>query len=593
MKSIIHVQIFLFAIFLLSSCMSTADKHSQIIDNTFDVTVSNTSRFEIEIDSQKIMPGKSIRHNLPLHESALYDGWNVTFRIPISEKIFYIHSEKITIADKQDVLEIKNPKAISEIESYVLVKNDSASSIQITSTSNNYLPVLLKGQINAVVPSSDYYIPSGKIGVVKAKNTTSLFIKNDDGIQSVFKNKSLDSATVYTFSFDGKAVTMTDKRPLANILEPTCEYSFPESVSVCALLKNPVSGAMYFAGTETAHDVRGNAFLRGVAGKLPLDDEQAQAAGRFAPFEVKGDVQFFDAAFSDNGELFAVGQVAMDEPRGIIVHYAANGAAADFAAVEEAAALGAICHADNSSFFAGGIDYDGNIIILSVSCGTEIECRKIALIELSDEESADGIEMCYCAPGNCVLLAVNPGSAGGFSPSHLYRIPVGGGTAAEISLQGKIGAVSSIIMNQNDELFLTGESPVGAQTAACILAVRPGDSSCEIKFISKKSPSWISDAWFDGASGELVVCGMTTSGKKRVPFVCAFDTQDFHTIFEKIYTGLEFSGLNDAAFVLPCADWGFTVIMSALDADNSRLAPFKAVRVTSSGQISEHHKTIK
>lgn len=598
MKSVVRAEIFfsfLFLSVLLLSCMSTGNKHSKIIDNTFCVDILNTSRFEIEIDSQKSMPGKNIRHNLPLHESALYDGWKVTYRIPISENVFYIHSEKTTVADKQDVLKIKNPKTISVAESYILIQNDSASSIQITSTGSNYFPVFFEGQINGISPSNDYYIPSGKSGVVKAKAMTSLFIKNDDGVYSVFKNKHLQSSTVYTFSFDGNAIRLTDKRPLVSVLEPTCGCTIPKSVSVCKLLRHPASGELYFAGTEKVRDSRDFPFLRGVAGKIVISGEPDAEENfvRYAPFEAGGDVQFFDAAFSDGGGLVAAGQISAEEPCGIIVRYTADGAVADCAAAEGTVALGAICRADGSSFFAAGIDSGGAVVVMSVLCGTEIACKKIAAVEMPDGAAADGAVLCYSAAEGCVLLAVNTVGDSGFSPSRLYRIPSDGGTAQEISLREKIGAVSSIVLNKKGGVFLTGETPAGATTAACVLSVQTDGTSCETKFISSEFPSWISDAWLDADSGELVVCGMTACGKKRVPFLRAFGVQHFQTAWEKTYSDSAFSGLNDAAFVLPCADWGFFVGMSALDADNRRRAPFSVVRVTSSGQISEGHKTIQ
>lgn len=598
MKSVVRAEIFfsfLFSAVLLLSCMSTGNKHSKIIDNTFCVDILNTSRFEIEIDSQRSMPEKNIRHNLPLHESALYDGWNVTYRIPISENVFYIHSEKTTVADKQDVLKIKNPKAISETESYILIQNDSASSIQITSTGSNYLPIFLEGQINGISPSNDYYIPSGKSGVVKAKAMTSLFIKNDDGIHTIFKNKPLQSSTVYTFSFDGNAIRLTDKRPLASVLEPTCGCTIPKSISVCNLLQHPASGELYFVGTEEVRDSRGFPFLRGAAGKIVISGESDAEENfiRYAPFEAGGDVQFFDAAFSDGGGLVAAGQISVEEPCGIIVRYTADGAVADCTAAEGTVALGAICRADGSSFFAAGIDSGGAVVVMSVSCGTEIAFRKISSVEMPDGTAADGAVLCYSAAEGCVLLAVNIVGDGGFSPSRLYTIPANGGTAQEISLREKIGAVSSIILNKNGGVFLTGETPAGATTAACVLSAQTDGTSCETKFISSESPSWISDAWIDADSGELVVCGMTACGKKRVPFLRAFDVQHFQPAWEKTYSDSAFSGLNDAAFVLPCTDWGFFVGMSALDADNRRRAPFSVVHVTSSGNISEHHKTIQ
>ncbi len=593
MKSVVRIGIFFssfFAFSLLFSCVSARNKRSEIIDNTFHINISNDSRFEVEIDSQKIMQGEIIRHNLPLHESALYDGWNITYKIPISEKVFYLHAEKITVADRQDILKIKNPKTISETESYILVRNNSTSSIQITSTGKNYLPVFLEGQINGIFHSSNYYIPGGKSGIVKARNISSLSIKNDKGIQSILKNGGIQAGFVYTYDYDGNSATLMDSRPIEKMTEPTWDCAIPESVSVCRLIRHSDSAALYVAGTETMRDAHGFPLLRGTAGKITLPDN-AGADGSFvtyAPLEADGDVQFFDAAISDSGELVAVGQISTEEPRGIIVRYTADGAISDLVAVEETVALGALCRRNGASFFAGGIDFSGNVIVMSVSCEKSLAYNKIASISLSNDEESDGIQLCYSETENCVLLAVNFSSQGRFSPSRLYKIAKDG-AVKEINLQGKIGAVSSVILNQDGSIFLTGEAPA----AASVLAVQAEGKSCETKFISPESPSWISDAWLDEDGGELVVCGMTTQGKTRVPFLRAFDTRHFQATGEQSYSAPAFRGMKDAPFLLPCADYGFLVGMSALDADNHRQAPFKIVRVTSSGQITEHHQTIQ
>ncbi len=600
MKSIVRIGIFFSSLFVfafLFSCVSARNKRTEIIDNTFRIDISNGSRFEVEIDSQKIMPGKIIQHNLPLHESVLYDGWSVTYKIPISETESYLHSEKITIADSQNALEIKNPSGVLETETYIKIKNNSHASIQITSTGNNYLPIFFKGQINGVSYSNDYYIPNGKIGIVKARNVSSLSIKNDKGIQSIFKDGDIQASFVYTYEYDGKNACLVDSRPLLTMGEETWEATFAENVSVCKMLRRPDSDALYFAGTETALDAKGFPFLRGVAGRIEISNGGAESVAEefcYDPFDVDGDAQFFDAMFLDDGELVAVGQVSTEEPCGIIVRYTADGAVSDFAVAEETIALGALCRGtDSSSFFAGGIDSDGNIVVMSVSCGTSFMRRKIAALPITDGETADGIRLCCSATEDFILLAVNIKGADGLPLSRLYKIPSNGCAMNEINLQEKICAISSIIMNQNGDVFLTGETFAGSKTAACILTVRLDEHSCETQFISPDTPSWISEAWLDEAAGELIVCGMTAFGKNRVPFMRAFGMQDLQTLWEQTYSASLFKGLNDVAFLIPCEDYGFLVGMSALDADNNRRAPFKIVRVTSTGKISKNHQIIQ
>ena len=599
-------------IFLLfSSCASSPDSVKIVQDNVQSVSVAftNNSYYTIEIVSDNpdsvyvelvLEPGETKEKSYQFQKD---DGHSFfffpRFLIPVEHSTVPASNRSICYRIetknglKQSVV-VQNPKQsdIPVNEYYVIFKNNSQAEISIINSSSRQLYLTMDGTKS---------IPSKKSGVFSSGHRE--FI--DNGIvkmlvqnitdEIAFSAKNVKRGFVYTYEYDGKIVRQTDSRPLASVLEPTCGCTIPKSISVCNLLLHPASGELYFAGTEEVRDSQGFPFLCGAAGKIMIlgEADAEENFVRYAPFEAGGDVQFFDAAFSDGGGLVTVGQISAEEPCGIIVRYTADGAVADCAAAEGTVALGAVCRADDSSFFAGGIDFDGNIVVMSVSCETEIVCKKIASVEIPDGTAADGAVLCYSAAEGCVMLAVNTVGDGGFSPSRLYRIPSDGGTAQEISLREKIGAVSSIILNKNGGVFLTGETPAGATTAACVLSVQTDGTSCETKFISSESPSWISDAWLDADSGELVVCGMTACRKKRVPFLRAFDVQHFQTAWEKTYSESAFSGLNDAAFVLPCTDWGFFVGMSALDADNRRRVPFSVMHVTSSGNISEGHKTIQ
>lgn len=510
-------------------------------------------------------------------------------------------SETITIEDfswkftvdahaEDTSFEIPEINSLPDNEDYYIFCNNSKNPIRLVGQSDSTYKTISKKDILYPAESGAY---SGTENNFVSFLPPSILSNSSRWTVPVAEKKT---GFVYTFSFDGNAVRMTDKRPLSAFLEPTWDCAIPKAISVCSLLQHPKSTALYVAGTETAQDERGFPILRGAAGKIMLPGNSG-AVGTFiayTPFEADGDVQFFDAAVSAGGELVVAGQLSAEEPCGIIVRYTADGAISDFVAAEETVALGALCQKNGSSFFAGGIDSGGNVVVMSVSCGASTKCeyRKIASLAMPNDKAVDGLQLCYSVAEDCVLLAVNFNGQGGFSPSRLYRIAADG-AATEIDIQGKIDAVSSVIPNQDGDIFLTGEAPTGAQTAASILAVRTDGSSCETRFISPESPSWISNAWLDKDSDELVVCGMTTQGKKRVPFLRAFDTQHFRTVWEQSYNPPAFKGMNDVPFLIPCADYGFLVGMSALDADDRRQAPFKIVRVTSSGQITEQHKTIQ
>ena len=100
----------------LAEDIHTNDIQSQHFDNTFFIDIANNSNFEIVIDSAYLPPnGKISKHKLPLHDSVLYDGLSVIYKIPLCENVHYKHIEKIMIADNQEKLVIENPRKITEI----------------------------------------------------------------------------------------------------------------------------------------------------------------------------------------------------------------------------------------------------------------------------------------------------------------------------------------------------------------------------------------------------------------------------------------------------------------------------------------------
>ena len=599
---------------LFSSCASS----SRIIfdeSNTRDVIISfqNNSPYAVEV---LLDNPDSIYTELHLESKETKEKIYIISKSDERSFFFYprflisVEDEFIPFTDKEVVFRIETKNSLEQVvtfhlpeksevqkkDSYIILRNASKSEISIMNSSSRQIYLTI---------NKTKSIPKGSSGVFSSSDRD--FISNEFVKMLVKEGKKetalpinfISPGFVYTYEYDGNSAMLTDSRPLLAMGEETWEATFAENISVCKMFRKPDSDALYFAGTETALDAKGFPFLRGVAGRIEISNSGAESAldeFRFAPFDVEGDVQFLDAVLLNHGEFVAAGQVSAQEPRGIIVRYTADGAVSDFAVAEETVALGALCRgADGSSFFAGGINFDGNIIIMSVSCGASLECKKIASLSIPSDETVDGIKMCYSATEKFILIAVNIKDADGFPHSHLYKIPcfASSDTTTEINLQGKICMISSIAMNQNGDVFLAGEASVGAKTTACVLTVHLDKHSCETQFISPEAPSWISGAWLDETAGELIVCGMTTSGKNRVPFMRAFSVQDLQTLWEQTYSAPAFKGLNDAAFLIPCADYGFLVGMSALDADNRHRAPFKIVRVTSTGKISKNHRTIQ
>lgn len=461
----------------------------KIRDNTFEAEIFNTSRFSVEIDLQTILPGKRILHKLPLHESSLYDGWTVQYKIPLSETSFCLHSEKMTVADGQSIFEIKNPKSISETESYIIIKNNYRLSIQLTSTERNFLPIFLEGKVNGSASSSNYYIPSGKIGVVKARDISFLFIKDDTGLHSVFKSSILRPSHIFTYEYDGNDVRLADARPLVNIGEPSEEAAIPDAFSPCRLLRGPVDGALYIVVTETARDFRGCPFLRGAVFYSAFPSE-GRSPDVFAPFEAAdgGDVQFFDAAALADGGIVAVGQTAdSGGVAGIAVRYSARGAILNAVRVPQGSTLAAVCVSSDGTIYAAGTGANGTVLVVSISGAAELACEEVASIRLDGDGEVRALPMCASDKERCVFLSVDRE----FAAPELYKVSLEDGRVREISLGGLLAAASSLVLKGSGMLLVCGSAEAGGLSCAAVCAVAAGQELAESAWISPKPDSSI------------------------------------------------------------------------------------------------------
>ena len=103
---------YIFSLVLVTAC-ATAKKSAYpknaYIDNCFETLIKNNSGFDIEIDGTSVFAKSSLTHKFPLHDSALYDGWEVVYKIPFTEKTFFYLPNKIAVTDNQSELRIENP----------------------------------------------------------------------------------------------------------------------------------------------------------------------------------------------------------------------------------------------------------------------------------------------------------------------------------------------------------------------------------------------------------------------------------------------------------------------------------------------------
>ena len=82
--------VYIFSLVLLTACATAKNSVHQkntYIDNCFETLIKNNSGFDIEVDGSTVSAKSSVAHKFPLHDSALYDGWEVLYKIPFISTI--------------------------------------------------------------------------------------------------------------------------------------------------------------------------------------------------------------------------------------------------------------------------------------------------------------------------------------------------------------------------------------------------------------------------------------------------------------------------------------------------------------------------
>ena len=221
MKKIIFIyNIYIFSLVLLAACATAKNSVYQkntYIDNCFETLIKNNSGFDIEVDGSTVSAKSSVAHKFPLHDSALYDGWEVLYKIPFTKDIFFYLRNKIVIADNQSELLIENPVENQSLDNYLILKNNSKISVQI-SNGISLLPCFLSGQVNSRNSNSEYYISSGNVVVLRIpSDNTKLFVQEGNKKSSSWKiplSKNNKAGFVYTYTFYGEKVVFEDARPI-------------------------------------------------------------------------------------------------------------------------------------------------------------------------------------------------------------------------------------------------------------------------------------------------------------------------------------------------------------------------------------------
>lgn len=301
--------IYIFSLVLLTACATaknSAYQKNTYIDNCFETLIKNNSSFDIEIDGTKVSAKSSLAHKFPLHNSALYDGWEVLYKIPFTNNIFFYLRNKIAITDNQSELLIGKPIENQSFDNYLILKNNSKISVQI-SNGISLLPCFLNGQVNSKNSNPEYYISSGNIAALKVpSDNTKLFVQEGNKMSSSWKiplSKKNRAGFVYTYTFDGEKVVFEDARSIVKVNEPLWNKDYSDT----ALLKafgSKNENTIFCIGNKIEEDKNKNKFWSAYFGCFENTGTKKWDSG-FS--EKNADNKIYDGVLLEN-KIVCVGQ---------------------------------------------------------------------------------------------------------------------------------------------------------------------------------------------------------------------------------------------------------------------------------------------
>ena len=238
--------------------------NSNIVNNTFSTHISNTSRYDIDIENKLIAPGKSDEHILPLHDATLYDSVPILYRIPLTEKIYYDYKSKIQIANEQDSVIIDNPTENNLYESYIIINNISKQPIQVSNGISTFYSCCIDGKINGRddEKTEDMYILPNSKAVLDGSRSNRLCVVYGKNVFDLFMNIEIERGYIYTFEFDGESVKLKDYRPILKIGEATWEIPVANSQKVKFIRFNEYTQNTYIVGEDTTNSERSQCFIQ-------------------------------------------------------------------------------------------------------------------------------------------------------------------------------------------------------------------------------------------------------------------------------------------------------------------------------------------
>lgn len=513
MKKIIFIyNIYIFSLVLLAACATAKNSVYQkntYIDNCFETLIKNNSGFDIEVDGSTVSAKSSVAHKFPLHDSALYDGWEVLYKIPFTKDIFFYLRNKIVIADNQSELLIENPVENQSLDNYLILKNNSKISVQI-SNGISLLPCFLSGQVNSRNSNSEYYISSGNVAALRIpSDNTKLFVQEGNKKSSSWKillSKNNKAGFVYTYTFDGEKVVFEDVRPIVKISEPLWSKDYSDTVLLTAFgSKN--ENAIFCIGNKIEEDKNRNKFWTTY---FVCFENTGTKKWESSFSEKNADNKIYDAVLLEN-KIICVGQSMNEKSESalLIAVDSKNGHIESFK-IPELSGFFSVSLCEENSILAAGFDCAYSVTVLKISFENDRPIFSVVPLELPIAESnLVNYALClYDSESDKFFLFCNRQNENGeVLSSILYQFSYDGKLVAKEDFTESIKSVSCMVQNKNGEIF-AGAETFGTEKASAVVIKLLPNGNWTYFYRNEKPSSFITSVCLSENDGFIAVSGV-------------------------------------------------------------------------------------
>jgi len=570
------------------------DVERQVVDNTFQATIVNNSPFTVSIDEKTIKKGASIKNSFPLMESKIYDGWFVNYTIPLSKDVYYLHKEKVQITNNQTTVMVESPTDSSMREVYIVVKNTSKQSIQLTDGLYGLLSCCLNGRINSYNVQHEYNIAPSKVAVHEISKENEIengrvFVFQNDKHHSLLENTTLQRGYVYTYEFNGKEVIKVDERPILKVGEPLWKA---EDVTIC--IEKVLRGAnlFYIVGKKRVFDADDNAYY---CPYISCIDGANNLQWKTEESSLDGYIK--DAILLEDGSILACGQSLINEENtGSIWLYSSDGtllSSKNYDSLQELINLAVV----DGGIVIAGFDDEGKLSLskIAISKSSISQAKKmVASLPHDIIESTATVFLLYEDTSKTLLLFCNlANEEGQILPTKLFTIKENGKTD-EVALGEKIASVSCAVQSETGVIYAGGESTIDEKTEAVVLKIEAEkDATLRTSsvFYQGSVPfSYLASMTLDETNKTLTVGGVCrakeSSGVGGLPFIASFDMASGKRLIYREYKDAKKQLLR--SFV-PALDYGFIASFSTVvqDGEFAYYGDSLLARMTLTGEIKE------